>query len=75
MRERAYLYEGATGMSDRERSDCPNCDDGGSVRMTPEAGYATCVECGERGYWRDDGTEWWRNDPKSQWYVESETEQ
>ena len=56
------------------RSDCPVCDDGGHVRETPEAGYATCLDCGERGYWGDDGTEWWRNDPDSMWYVDPEVD-
>lgn len=55
-------------MSDHYRNDCPVCDDGGRVSETPEAGYATCIDCGERGYWGDDGTEWWRDDPHSVWY-------
>jgi hypothetical protein len=58
-----------------ERSDCPNCDDGGRVRETPEAGYATCLDCGERGYWRESETEWWRNDPDSQWYIDTDNPQ
>ena len=52
-------------------ADCPSCDDS-YVREAPEAGYATCFECGERGYRRGDSVEWWRNDPESQWYVEGE---
>jgi len=58
-----------------ERSDCLDCEDGGTVLEVPEAGYAECVDCGERGYWRDDGTEWWRNDPDSQWCIEPDTDQ
>ena len=54
------------------RQDCPTCENGGKVAHLPEAGYAACIECGERGWWREDGTEWWRNDPESQWYVDDE---
>ncbi|MFC6720969.1 helix-turn-helix domain-containing protein [Natrialbaceae archaeon GCM10025810] len=72
--DRDVRTDGGTVTDVTHRSDCPLCDDGGRVIEAPEAGYATCVECGERGYWRDDGTEWWRNDPDSMWYVEPGTE-
>ena len=54
------------------KAECPECDSL-DVRETPEAGYATCMDCGERGYRRGDTVEWWRNDPDSQWYVNDET--
>ena len=50
-------------------ADCPGCDDQ-LVTESPEAGYATCHNCGERGYRRGDTVEWWRNDPESMWYTE-----
>jgi len=58
--------------ADEHRTDCPDCVDGGRVVQRPEAGYATCLDCGERGYWGEDGTEWWRHDPDSQWYIGDE---
>jgi len=51
--------------------DCILCDDGGDVREAPEAGYAMCMVCGERGWHRGDSVDWWRNDPDSQWYVDT----
>ena len=51
--------------------DCPGCDDP-YVREAPEAGYAMCSTCGERGYRRGDSVDWWRNDPESSWYVEGD---
>ena len=50
-------------------ADCPGCDDQ-LVTESPEAGYATCHNCGERGYRRGDTVDWWRNDPDSMWYTE-----
>ena len=55
-----------------ENADCPGCDHG-VVIEAPEAGYALCSHCGERGYRRGDTVEWWRHDPESQWYMGEET--
>lgn len=66
-------------MSEQEHNreipdaECPRCEDG-LVIEAPEAGYAMCADCGERGYRNGDTVDWWRNDPDSQWYVEDSDE-
>lgn len=60
---------------DTERPECPTCPDGGDVTETPEAGYWYCHDCGGRGSGPAADPSWWRNDPDSQWCVESEVDQ
>ncbi|MFC7216525.1 hypothetical protein ACFQO4_20915 [Saliphagus sp. GCM10025334] len=68
----------ASDISDRfiedppEPPECPVCGESGDVREAPDAGYWTCFECGERGSGSADDVNWWRNDPESLWYVESD---
>ena len=50
-------------------AECPECVNS-LVIEAPEAGYAYCTNCGERGNRNGDTANWWRNDPDSWWYIE-----
>jgi len=72
------MSENAVSGTDQHRreipnANCPHCDDD-LVAESPEAGYAICLNCGERGYRNGDGVDWWQNDPDSQWYVEPDSD-
>ena len=54
-------------------AECPGCGVG-HVVDPPEAGYATCLNCAERGFRDGDTVEWWRHDPDSQWSVDEDDE-
>jgi hypothetical protein len=60
----------------RARSRTPSVRDAASATSSrpPEAGYATCLNCAERGFRDGDTVEWWRHDPDSQWSVDEDDE-
>jgi len=59
----------------RARSRTPRASLNDVPRVeTPEARYATCLNCAERGFRDGDTVEWWRHDPDSQWFVEEDAD-